>query len=69
MRITFDRRRPRIDDWVIRADGIAYGSLWISGEEYLVSCSHLERFQTIKAAQRGARRQLKAALEPSKTAT
>ncbi len=68
MKITFDRRKPRIDDWAVRANGIAYGSLWRSGADYLVSCSHLERFATIEAAQRAARRQLKAALQPSKTA-
>lgn len=66
MKITFDRRKPRIDDWAVRADGIAYGSLWRSGTEYLVSCSHLERCATFEAAQRAASRQLKAVLQPSK---
>ena len=36
MKITFDRRKPRIDDWAVRANGIAYGSLWRSGADYLV---------------------------------
>lgn len=68
MKITFDRRRPLIDDWAVRANGIAYGSLWRAGAEYLTNCTHLERFPTMEAAQRAARRQLKAALQASKTA-
>lgn len=62
MKITFDRRKPRADDWAVRADGVTCGSLWRAGAEFLVNCSHLERFATIEAAQQAARRQLKTAL-------
>ena len=68
MRITFDRRKPRTDDWAVRADGRCFGSLWRAGDEYLVSCSHLERLATLEAAQRAARRQLRAVLQQSNTA-
>lgn len=68
MKVEFTRRKPRVDDWAVRADGIAYGSLWRSGAEFLVNCTRLERSDTIEAAQRAARRQLKAALQPSKAA-
>ena len=48
MKITFYRPKPRIEDWTVRGDGIAYGSLWRAGAEYCVSSVIALRSQVVK---------------------
>lgn len=60
IRIEFVQAKPRIEDWRVKLNGRAVGSVWRAGEgRYIANCTHEEPAPTAEAAFKAARKQLK----------
>jgi hypothetical protein len=64
MKFEYFKPNPRYDDWRVKVDGRTLGSVWLLKDtgEYMMSVITTERYPTLDAAFKEARKQIKRVL-------